>query len=145
MGDPVDWKNLSEKDLPLLIEAFKAVDGRSASPWQPVGMSEERLRLVFKDMIAPLEERVREIQSASVHFVPEEKIDHKIADRFRSIGLNVDPEHIEETGETVRSAMKWQKRIDKVIAGIVLSIMSALIYAFAQMLGLKLPSPGGSG
>lgn len=62
---------------------------------------------------------------------------------FRGVGLPIDEDHIEETSEAVRSAIKWHKRIDKVVAGMAISVLGAIGYALLNLVGIRLPNTGG--
>lgn len=77
-------------------------------------------------------------------FLPAEEIDRRINreinDRLNAIGLRTDPEHVEETGEAIRAALKWHRRLDKVIGGMIATALAAIITALLHAAGIILPS-----
>lgn len=90
-----------------------------------------------------------EVDRAIANFLTREQVEFLIerilTERLNRIGLPTDPEHIEETGETVRGAMRWQKRIDKVWGGVILTgLVSAALFVLKLIPGnVSLPGQGG--
>lgn len=128
-------------DLQRILDALDRSNQPATNPLVAAmnGADAEVLRrFVSTEVEKTLAPVLRKLES----FLPDSEIERRLVAKFERIGLRVDDDHYEETGEAIRGFMKWHKRADKVLGGIAISILGAVVLALLKMVGINVPSVG---
>ena len=137
MSDPLG-EDLSETSIRFIVDTVREAlrnDGPTPQPGLVRHPEDERLRAIVGDILerklALFEKRVEAIVHAEIEL------------SLRRIGVRIDDTHIDQTAEDFRSMMKTHRNVNRLVAGLGVTLVTGMFFGLLKLLGLNLGGIGG--